>query len=56
MGVIYKIQNRESGKIYVGQTTRTLEIRMQEHLRKVETYVERAIAKHGIDAFDVSVI
>lgn len=42
--------------MYVGQTTRTLEIRIQEHLRKVETYVERAIAKYGIDNFEVSVI
>ncbi len=56
MGVIYKIQNRESGKIYVGQTTRTLEIRMNEHLRHDDTYIEHALKKYGIDAFDVSVI
>lgn len=56
MGFIYKITNKLNGKIYVGKTARTLDERMKEHLRKIETYVERAIAKYGIDAFDVSVI
>ena len=56
MGIIYKIQNKSNGKIYIGQTTRTLEIRLQEHLRHTETYIERAIKKYWIDAFEVSVI
>lgn len=56
MGIVYKIQHRESGKIYVGQTTRTLEIRMNEHLRHDDTYIEHALKKHGIAAFEVSVI
>ena len=42
--------------VYIGQTTRTVEERMKEHLHRVETYVERAIAKYGIDKFEVSVI
>lgn len=56
MGIIYQIKNRESGKIYVGKTARTLEIRMKEHLNETDTYIDRAIQKYGIDAFDVSVI
>ena len=56
MGVIYKITNKLDGKIYVGKTARTLEIRMKEHLRHNETYIERALKKYGIEAFEVSVI
>ena len=56
MGFIYKLENKLNGKIYVGQTTRTVEERMKEHLRCTETYVERAIAKYGIGNFEVSVI
>ncbi len=60
MGVIYKIEHRESGKMYIGKTARTLEERMKEHTKKSRatsnSYIDRAIAKYGIDAFDVSVI
>lgn len=60
MGVIYKIQHRESGKIYVGKTSRTLDERMNEHTKKSRatsnSYIDRAISKYGIDAFDVDVI
>ncbi len=60
MGVIYKITNKLNDKIYIGQTTRTLEIRMKEHTKKSRatsnSYIDRAIQKYGIDAFDVSVI
>ena len=56
MGVIYKITNKLNSMVYIGQTTRTVEERMKEHLHRVETYVERAIAKYGIDKFEVSVI
>ena len=42
--------------IYIGKTARSLEIRLQEHLRHAETYFERAVKKYGIDAFEVSVV
>lgn len=56
MGVIYKIQKKSDGKIYVGKTARTLEIRMNEHRWSTELYIDRAIRKYGMDAFEVSVI
>ena len=56
MGVIYKITNKFNFMVYIGKTARTLEIRLKEHLRHNDTYIERALAKYGIDAFDVSVI
>ena len=56
MGIIYRIMHRDTGKMYIGKTARTLEERMKEHLHRVETYIERAIANYGIDAFEVSVI
>lgn len=32
-GYIYKITNKINGKVYIGQTTRTVEKRFQEHLK-----------------------
>lgn len=52
---IYKVTNRVNGKIYIGQTVRTLEIRKSKHLHgyKVNPLCcfHRAIRKHGPDAF-----
>lgn len=56
MGFIYKIEHRESGKIYIGKTARTLEERMKEHRWSNELYIDRAIRKYGINAFEVSVV
>ncbi len=60
MGVIYKIQRKSDGKIYVGKTARTVDERMKEHTKKSRStsnsYIDRAIVKYGIDAFEVSVI
>ena len=61
MGIIYKITNQLNSMVYIGQTTRTLKKRMQEHLYnsvnpQYKSYIDRAIGKYGIDAFDVSVI
>lgn len=56
MSVIYKIANKLNGKIYIGKTARTLEVRMKEHLRSNKTYIDRAIHKYGIDNFKVSVV
>ena len=59
--VIYKIENKIDGKIYVGQTQRTLEERMKEHLKKSCTvygnsYIDRAIKKYGIEIFSVEIV
>lgn len=57
MGVIYKIQHKESGKIYIGQTRRTLEERLKEHLKNKHHYhIGNALNKYGSDSFDISVV
>ena len=40
-GYIYKITNKLNGKVYIGQTTRTVEKRFQEHLTRAEYYCRR---------------
>lgn len=48
MGLIYKITS-PSGKLYIGQTIRSFESRMQQHKRKNSecTLLKRAINKYG---------
>lgn len=54
-GVVYKITNLVNGKIYVGQTIRTLERRWYHHvycaLKGGKDKFARAIRKYGADAF-----
>jgi len=58
MGIIYKAVNKNTGKIYVGQTWKTLEQRRSGH----EYYIGKrhpfytSMAKHGKDAFEWSAI
>ncbi len=56
--VIYKIENKSTGKIYVGQTQRTLKERIGEHKRKSRklSLIDRAIKKYGIDAFEITIL
>jgi len=56
--IIYKIENKSNGKIYVGQTQRTLQERIREHKRKSRklSYIDRAIKKYGLENFIVEVI
>lgn len=58
MGVIYKIQHKESGKIYIGQTVQPLKYRIRQHINDVRgNYpVDNALRKYGIDAFKITVI
>lgn len=56
MGLIYKITNLVNQKIYVGQTTKTIEERWtthKEYARKGATYLARAIQKYGQDNFQM---
>lgn len=55
--IIYKATNLLDGKIYVGQTSRTLNQRMSEHLANNRTsYFDRALKKYGINNFKIEII
>ena len=63
MGLIYKIENRINGKIYIGQTIQTLRARFGGHLNSLkasnnhkEGSLYYDMQKYGVTNFDVSVI
>jgi group I intron endonuclease len=53
--VVYKVTNKESSKVYVGITTKSLEDRKKDHLKKSKngkSYAfQNAIATYGVDNF-----
>lgn len=55
--IIYKATNKINNKIYIGQTTNTLEYRANQHFRETKsnkrknTYFHNAIHKYGFDNF-----
>lgn len=53
--IIYKITNKQNGKIYVGQTINDLEFRFNQHCRK-GCYLYEAIKKYGVENFDKEII
>lgn len=58
---IYKITNNINGKIYIGQTVRSVESRFARHIRDAEkgmldTHFARAIRKYGAQNFSIEVI
>lgn len=58
-GIVYKITNNLDGKIYVGQTTRSIEIRWNEHKRDAprrKTHFYRALQKYGPDNFLLEIL
>lgn len=54
-GVVYLIVNKVNGKMYVGQTTRTLEKRFNEH-SKDHFAIGNAIRKYGAENFRCEVL
>ena len=59
MGLIYKIQNKNNGKIYIGQTAMTLKALIAKHKEVVPTsdcHIHRAIRKYGWDSFDIDIV
>ena len=62
MGFIYKITNKENGKIYIGKTVNTIQERWHEHISEAfngnisNSLIHKAIVKYGIDAFLVEEI
>ena len=53
--IVYKITNLLNGKIYVGQTKKTLDKRFKEH-SKAKTVIGAAIRKYGAENFKIEVI
>ena len=57
MGYIYKITNLINGKMYIGQTSRSVETRWKEHLRnKDECPIHVAMQKYGIENFNIETL
>lgn len=61
-GIIYKATSKTSGKIYIGQTTTSLNNRISNHKHKalynidLKNHFHNAIRKYGIDDFIWEVI
>ena len=64
MGCIYKITNKYNNKSYIGQTKRSLNVRIKEHYRDAyrpksgmySSLFHKAIRKYGSEAFESSVL
>lgn len=52
---IYKITNLLDGKLYIGQTTKTIEERWRAHINcarcKSQQYIHRAMRRYGVENF-----
>lgn len=57
-GIIYKVTNTVNGKVYIGQTKKTLKARKKQHIKESEKdnpkklYFHNALHKYGIAAFN----
>lgn len=58
--IIYKMKNKITGKVYIGQTRRSFEQRIKEHIvaakRGEDFYIGQALRKYGESNFECSVI
>lgn len=58
--IIYKAINTINKKAYVGKTTKTIELRRQQHINmsrwNSQLYFHRAIRKHGVVNFDFCIL
>lgn len=58
--IIYKFTNIINGKVYIGQTSKTLDERIKGHLSKVKggstTHIHNAIRKYGWNNFRAEII
>lgn len=53
--ILYKITNLMNGMVYIGQTTRQLNVRLNEHASHA-THLGSAIRKHGKENFNIEVL
>ena len=54
--LLYKALNKANGKCYIGQTNRSLEKRIQEHLTANNTRFHKALETHGIENFEWTIL
>ena len=54
--IIYKITNLLDGKIYVGQTKKTLEKRIEQHKHNKHSCIGKAIHDFGLENFSYEII
>lgn len=58
--IIYKIENKINGKVYIGQTVKSLNHRKNQHIKSAERggiyMIQKAIRKYGADNFEWSII
>ena len=51
--VVYKITNQINGKIYVGQTSFSIEKRWREHVVSKKSLISKAVRKYGEESFSI---
>lgn len=60
MNKIYRIWNNLTGESYIGSTTKEIELRLQDHLRKsakkVDNKFHKAIENFGSQAFEIELL
>lgn len=59
MAYIYKITNDFDNKIYIGKTTRSVQIRFEEHFKKISgsnSYIDNDMADKGIEHFHYEIL
>lgn len=56
MAFVYKITNDINDKVYIGMTTRSVELRWKEHLRHGSQLIDTAIQQLGKEHFKIEVI
>ena len=59
MGVIYKVTNTINGKIYIGQTRKTLKLRFKQHVNDCKYYNNHfslALRKYSINVWQTEVL
>ena len=62
MAFIYKITNKVNGKIYIGKTEKSIELRFKEHCREFtkarskDRPLYRAFNKYGVENFSIELV